>query len=215
VENPALTNAAWWYWFWELVGTISFFGVIVTLAVEFGAARLGAPYKAILDNAREERISAANERAAKAELELEKFRAPRRIADEGTFIKAVSAAPAPTSFRVRYVKDDPDSSAFAIQLFIILSLKVHWAPTPGAFPTGPITEADAIYPPMWNIVPATQSAGAMPTGISIVSNLPDRSTPTINALQAALVADIGPVVSLGLNATLPDGVLVIVVAPKG
>jgi len=82
VENPALTNAAWWYWFWELIGTISFFGVVVALAVEFGAARLSAPYREILDNAREERISAANERAAKAELELAKFKAPRMLSLE-------------------------------------------------------------------------------------------------------------------------------------
>jgi hypothetical protein len=218
VENPELTNAAWWYWFWELIGTISFFGVVVTLAVEFGAARLAAPYREILDNAREERISTANERAAKAELELAKFRAPRRIADETAFIKAVTAAPAPTSFSVRYVKDDPDSSMFATRLFLLLSLNAHWNPTPGVFPIGPITETDAIYPPMWNIVPATQAVGApMPTGITIISNFSDRSkgTPTIDALQDALVAELGSVIWRGENATLPDGVLVIVVAPKG
>jgi len=79
VENQELANAAWWVWFWELIGTISFFGVIVTLAIEFGAARLAAPYKEKLDKAREERISAATERAAKAELDLAQLQriAPR------------------------------------------------------------------------------------------------------------------------------------------
>lgn len=217
MENPALANAAWWYWFWELVGTISFFGVIVTLAVEFGAARLGAPYKAILDNAREERISAANERAAKAELELAKFRAPRRIVDQDAFIKTVSGAPPPSSFWVRYV-DDPDSSLFSTQLFLLLALRAHWPPPSDRIPVTPINQIDAIYPPHWGIVAPAQSVGAaVLTGVTITAKVVDRTrgTPTIDALQAALTAELGDTVYRGENGTLPDGAIVIVVAPKG
>jgi hypothetical protein len=107
---------------------------------------------------------------------------------------------------------------FATRLFLLLSLNAHWNPTPGVFPVGPITGTDAIYPPVWNIVPATHVVGAAtPTGITITSNSPDRSkgTPTIDALQDALVAELGSVIWRGQNATLPDSVLVIVVAPKG
>jgi len=152
VENPELANAAWWLWFWELVGTISFFGVIVTLAVEFGAARLGAPYKEILDKAREERISAANERAANAELELAKLKTPRSIGEElrNRIVEQMKQfAPQEYMGRVSAGSDD------AWDLWREISLALELAGWKRMPPIGPVGQPP--YGP-----PATIASAAMP-----------------------------------------------------
>jgi hypothetical protein len=56
----------------------------------------------------------------------------------------------------------------------------------------------------------------MLTGVTITAKVVDsaRGTPTIDALQMALTAEIGKTVYRSPNDTLPDGAIVIVVAPK-
>ncbi len=85
-----MTDTVWWAWLWGQIENWAFLGVVVALAIEFAALKLGSPYKEALDKAREERISAANERAAKAELELAKFKAPRVLKPEQ--LAAITAA---------------------------------------------------------------------------------------------------------------------------
>ena len=86
MENPDLANAEYWAWFWEKVGTVAFFVLVLSIAAEFIAERLAAPHKEKLEHAREERIAAANERAAKAELALVEYRKSRsdRVAAAAT-----------------------------------------------------------------------------------------------------------------------------------
>lgn len=82
MSEAELTNAAWWAHVWGEIEHWSFLAVVVFLAIEFAALKFAAPYREKLENAREERIAAANERAAKSELELARYRAPREISDE-------------------------------------------------------------------------------------------------------------------------------------
>ena len=59
MNETDLANAAWWAAFWGKIENWAFLGVVVALAIEFAALKFGAPYKAKIDTAREERISAA------------------------------------------------------------------------------------------------------------------------------------------------------------
>jgi hypothetical protein len=179
VENPELANAAWWYWFWELIGTISFFGVVLTLAIEFGAARLAAPYRAILDNAREERISAANERAAKAELELAKLKTPRSISVElrNRIVEQMKQfAPQEYAGRVSAGSDDAWNLWREISLALELSGWKRVPPIPpiGQPPYGPpATIASAAMPGVMVWFPGTGWNDIRPKAVALAKVLRD------------------------------------------
>jgi hypothetical protein len=96
MTDSELANAVRWGSFWSFIESSAFFVVVVALAIEFAAQHLEKKYESIVISAKdaelaqlsakamesEKQISIAKAEAAKAMLELEKFRAPRSIADD-------------------------------------------------------------------------------------------------------------------------------------
>ncbi|THD44166.1 MAG: hypothetical protein E7774_11065 [Bradyrhizobium sp.] len=63
MENPAVTNAKWWADFWETIENWAFFGVVLTLAVEFVAVQLLKSPRRVIDDARQLEIAELNNSA--------------------------------------------------------------------------------------------------------------------------------------------------------
>ncbi len=89
MSDPEVARAAWWVWFWDAVESWAFFGVVVTLAVEFAAHRFVQPHRATVERAREAEstqlrkdTAEANAKALAIELELARLKAPRIFATD-------------------------------------------------------------------------------------------------------------------------------------
>ena len=70
MAESELANAAWWAWFWNEIEHWSFLAVVVFLAIEFAALKLGAPFKETLDRAKEVQVAALQKEAEKAKAEI-------------------------------------------------------------------------------------------------------------------------------------------------
>ncbi len=217
MENPAVANAAWWYWLWELVGTIAFLGVIVTLAIEFGAARLAAPYRKLLDDAKDVKIAELNKETAL----LRKQMGPRQI-DGETFKKYLEGKPKPTApVEIMFPREDGEAYRLALQLRDVLRYSGWQASEPTPVPPGDV--------PRLQNQPSVASFGSYGgTGIVVVVRADTQeqfeairdiqaSTP-LNALVGALSQTLG---SAGSAAAGPDvfhvpspGVLRVVIGTK-
>ena len=123
MENPELANTIRWLGFWETVSTIAFFGVILTLAIEFAADRFAKPLREQIDSAREMQIASLRDRAAKSELDLAKLRAPRKFSDEGIAKLVEALKPfAGQEFTVTTYWDAKEPSAFTRELVAVLTM---------------------------------------------------------------------------------------------
>lgn len=210
MENPELANAAWWYWLWELIGTVAFLGVVVTLAIEFGAARLAAPYRKILDDAKDLKI-------AQLTNETMWMRMPRSL-DTVKFEASVRKISPPTSVEVLYDANAPDAS-FLAQLIWGIFFNAKWPMTQSTGPTplrAPVSNALA-----WANLPWTQAAGGGPWGLSVVTREQTDiggDTPAALLVTALLQSVIGPPaqVTLGYQTSDPvaAGAIRVIVGPK-
>jgi hypothetical protein len=71
------SGAAWWASFWGQIEAWAFFGVVLMLAIEFVALKLGAPYKAQLDAAKDLKIAQLNNETARLRQFIIKAGSPR------------------------------------------------------------------------------------------------------------------------------------------
>ena len=115
------SDLIWWASFWGRIETWAFFGVVLTLAIEFAALRLGAPYKAKLDEARELQIAQLKKQTADARLELAKLKTPRDLTREqqDRIIEKISSFPG-IPFVVS-VFSDPEATALLSKIESILA----------------------------------------------------------------------------------------------
>jgi hypothetical protein len=82
MTETEFANHAWWLSLWERIETLAYLGVVLTLAVEFGAHRLAKPHRAALDEAQELRLATAERETQQLKadnLALEKIIAPRSL----------------------------------------------------------------------------------------------------------------------------------------
>jgi hypothetical protein len=70
-QEAVMTDTAWWAWLWGQIEQWAFLAVVLALAIEFAALKFGAPYKKILDDAKDLKIA-----------ELQAKLAPRRLSAE-------------------------------------------------------------------------------------------------------------------------------------
>jgi hypothetical protein len=214
VENPELANAAWWYWLWELVGTIAFLGVIVTLAIEFGAARLAAPYRKIIDDAKDLKIAELNNETAR----LRKQVGPRSVNGEA-FKKSLEGKPkAPVE--IMFPREDIEAFHLALQLRDVLKISGWQAAEPVPVPPGDV-------PRLIN-QPSIASVGAYGAGVTVVihensqallGRIGDVNADSpLNALLLAITQALGGAGAASAGPEVfhvpPLGVLRIVVGPK-
>jgi len=126
MNDAELTNATWWAWLWGEVEHWAFLAVVVALAIEFAALKLGAPHKEKIENARELGIADANRRAKEAELALAKFRAPRLPTETQLSLLIERISPfAGTKFDVGHATEDREQWDFLWRLEPALT-KAGW-----------------------------------------------------------------------------------------
>ena len=71
-------DTAWWAWFWSQIEHWAFLAVVVALAIEFAALKLGAPYKEKIEAAKDLKIAELNNETVR----LQKQIGPRVISRE-------------------------------------------------------------------------------------------------------------------------------------
>jgi hypothetical protein len=139
--------------------------------------------------------------------------APRRI-NEAAFLKEIEGKAKPREVEVLYLRDDPECFHLAFA-FMVLLHNADW-------PVGKVRviPPDQRFPESTFEMPSTVALAAQPWGVSVVTHgrsVPDameEKTPTpFGTLFRAVAAGLGRV-NGGADASLPEGKLRIVVAPK-
>jgi hypothetical protein len=163
-------------------------------------------------------IAEAEARAKEAELKLEQLRkevAPRQLGPE--FLEALKGQPG-ANVQVLYVRDAPDTYAFAMQIFFQMSQLPGWKVS---FPET-IREDMRDGPSRSFDLPAATWVRGQPAGVSIVSGRGfedatgvdiTESKTAVGALVRAFLASLQRVSWSG-DPALPENTLRIVVAPK-
>jgi hypothetical protein len=82
MSEAELANAAWWAWLWGVIEQGAFAAVVIALAVEFVALKVGEPYKEKITHERDLQLARAQKDAADSKIALEKFKAPRELTPE-------------------------------------------------------------------------------------------------------------------------------------
>lgn len=135
-------DTAWWAWFWGEIEHWAFLVVVLALAIEFAALKLGAPYKEKLEAAKDLKISEANTRAAdaikaaederlarvKIEQEIIKQLKPRDFTTE-QFDNLVSAIKGKVKQLTVYTLTDAEAARFGLALIDALQksdVRVDW-----------------------------------------------------------------------------------------
>lgn len=217
MSEADLANAAWWAWLWDEVEKWAFFGVVVALAIEFGALRFGAPHKKTLEAAKDLKIAELNNETAR----LRKQVSPRTI-DGEAFKNSLEGKPKPNApIEIMFPREDGEAFRLAIQLRDVLRYSGWQASEPVPVPPGDV--------PRLQSQPSVASFGSYSgTGVVVVVRADTQeqfdavrdfqaSTP-LNALVGALSQALG---SAGSAAAGPDvfhvpapGVLRIVIGTK-
>ncbi len=78
MTEAELAIAAWRAWFWGEIEHWAFLLVVVFLAIEFAALKIGAPYKKILDDQKDLKIAELNNETSRLKTQL----APRSLTKE-------------------------------------------------------------------------------------------------------------------------------------
>jgi hypothetical protein len=137
MTDQEFSTAKWWAEFWTKVEHWAFLGVVITLAVEFVALRLGEPYKKKLDDAKDLKI----EQLRSENLKLQEKLAPRTISSEQkvALVKFVESM-GPHDLDVIVVGDTYEISSFQQKLlepFLSAKWRVRvWSAGPGLTVTG-------------------------------------------------------------------------------
>jgi len=84
--------------------------VVIALAIEFAALKIGAPYKKTLDDQKDLKIAELNNETAKLRKQLE----PRKIKGE-EFIKVLEGKPK-SPVEIVFPRDDGEEFALAMQI---------------------------------------------------------------------------------------------------
>lgn len=217
--NITAESADFWFaiFSWLLVAAAILVGVATYGVTVMGSAKEYFANERITSAA--ERAALANERAATAELELEKLKQqarPRQLNGEA-FVAALAGKPrAPVE--ILFPRDDGEAFALSMQIRDLLKM-AHWD----------VSEPTALSPehvaPRLSQYPSAMGAGGQPTGVSVVTrpvtqddfaredgDIPD--TP-FKALKYALSRSLGGVsASESLGEGPPAGTLRVVVGPK-
>jgi len=161
------SDIAWWASFWGKIETWAFLGVVLTLAIEFAALKLGAPYKEKLEAAKDLKIVELNKETA----QLRRIPGPRDI-NFDVFKKELEGKPkAPVV--IWYLPDTFDGFWFASKLSGALRIS-DWQvldPTPT-----PIPEPDSSLPPAIRNMPrAALATAGQYMGVTVVGDGDDSS----------------------------------------
>ncbi len=235
MTDAEFANAEWWSWFWGEVEHWSFLLVIVFLAVEFAALKLGAPFKEQLDRTRSDRlatltvqaetakseIAKANARTAEAELQLERLRkqVPPRQIDQHVLIDELKEAPKPTKIFLTWAATSPDAWYVAVQLATIFSA-VQWTFEYGepALPDSPYLHT----PPGMSAAGSSGILILFPKGtkglsfddLKVGANIFGDKTTSFGALRGAFIKTLGISLTARLDETLLPGEFRIVIFPR-
>ncbi len=121
------TDVVWWSSFWTQVEHWAFLGVVLTLAIEFAALKLGEPYKKKLDDAKDVKIAELNKETA----QLRKQMGPRQIDGEAfkKYLEGKPKPPAPTE--IMFPREDGEAYSLSTRIRDILRI-LSWKrePTP-------------------------------------------------------------------------------------
>jgi hypothetical protein len=161
-------------------------------------------------------LAASKERLAAAELGTEQLRrlaGPRGINQEA-FSKALEGKPK-SPVQIWYLPEIPDGFWFANQLVSAL-IAAHWdilePPTPIRLGEPDPNDKYARY------VPPLMALGAQPSGITVVAHgVPadiDKDHSSWSALVNAIAVGMGTSAAGGFNASVPEGVLRVIIAAK-
>jgi hypothetical protein len=152
-----------------------------------------------------------------AELQLEQIRFPRRL-NIDLFHKEMESFPKEITFEVLYDSSTADAAILANSIFVGL-LQAGWhrsqkLPAPLAPREGPAELRD-----IYSSLPLTQQSGGGAWGLSVVTNAEpdlDRETPAAKLVSVLGKSVIGPpsMTSYGRDATMPNGLIRIIVGPK-
>jgi len=207
-------DTAWWAWFWGQVENWAFLGVVVALAIEFAALKLGAPYKAKIEAAKDLKIAELNNETAR----LRKQVGPRQI-DLETFLKALEGRPTSPA-EIMFPKENGEAFLLAIQFRDLLRLAKWQVAEPVPVPPSDI--------PRLANQPSHMAAGGQPMGVTVAvradtqddfQRLEDRDAPTaVNALSQAIQSTLGGVSGYAAGPDVydppPAGTIRIIVGPK-
>jgi len=156
------------------------------------------------------RAEEAGKAAALARLELAKFRAPRSI-DDKLFLERLKDVPKVPVGIWWYPQEDAEACSFAMQVSSWLASTKWQSPLPQPMPPYP-----GINPPA---LPTVMQYGAQPYGITVMERLrPDASgeaSPTCAAIWEAFRVSMESMPARVQDPTIPEGIVRIVVAPKG
>lgn len=205
---------AWWVWLWDEIDKWAFLGVVLALAIEFAALRLGAPYKKILESAKDLKIAELNNETAR----LRKQIGPRQI-DSDKFMKALEGKPK-APIEIMFPKENGEAFLLALQ-FRDLLRKAGWqASEPIPVPLNDI--------PRLANQPSHIAAGGEPIGIGVVvradtneefeqfgsmtANSP--AAAIFNAISQTFGGAAGHTAGPNVLNTPPRGTVRIVVGPK-
>lgn len=129
--TPAeLADATWWAWLWGLIEQLAFFGVVLTLAIEFVALKAGEPYKTKLEHNREQELADTKLELARLATARVKLLTPESVAAIVEKLKPFAG----TKFDIGHAASGREQWDFLWQLEPLFSkagwIFVDWNPGP-------------------------------------------------------------------------------------
>ena len=178
MTETEIIDATYWAGFWSQLEHWAFFGVVLTLAVEFVALKLAEPHKTKIEAARELQTAqlvkdaarlttegdVARKETAEAKLQLEQLRkqmGPRTISPDAL---TADLEGVPTKKpEILYVRDVPDAFGLIMQMYAGL-YKAGWVSDKPLLPIEPPPAGSHL-----SRVPLAMAAGGQPAGVSVVA----------------------------------------------
>jgi hypothetical protein len=218
MTEAEIIDATYWAGFWSSLEHWMFLGVVLTLAVEFIALKFAEPHKEKLERYRESRLvelqndserlskeaEIARKETAQAKLELQRLKNPRSVMPDG--LKAELADKPKGKAAVLYVKECSDCEWLASWLVAGLQQSGWGLTNSTSMPLPPAAVNSVLSSP-------AASAGGQPWGVSVVANT-NADGSAQSALMWALTKLLGENGHGGIDKTLPDGVVRVIVAPR-
>jgi hypothetical protein len=205
MTEAEIIDATYWAGFWSRLEHWMFAGVVITLAVEFLALKFAEPHKEKLEHQRELKIAeltkdgqrlskeaetarasiaVANERAAEAQLALEKLKTPRSLSRFQTIVLADKLRPfAKTRFDLSVIIGDPEAIGFLGFIADVLEA-AGWEWVEYNHPSGPFMN-------VYNIPgkPNVGQQGWQGVSIQVFDDGPAELSSAVDALLAALKSE--------------------------
>lgn len=165
-----------------------------------------------------DKLGAAEERAAKLEIEAAQLRLqwkrwikPRSIIDRAAFLEELKGVPTPLTVEILCVMSPEEPWLFACEVHLLLASEAQW---PIAFPVAVALTDSRLLPGAISTVDPGKPSSAIRLWISPADaeKNPDARA-QVAALRSAIESAIG-VTAAGQNATLPEGILRMVIFAK-